>query len=610
MDATKEQQVAVGGPVLLSRSLEVAVVGVKLLVPLVTSAIVHKLAGDLSSEEDPWEYYWAAGGNVTNAQRVVQAMEELGPTYVKFGQALASRPDVIPKTLASALTVLQDDMLPFDTNTAKDIIRKELTRANIDESSIDQLLYSLSEYPVAAASVGQVYKGALDGFGEVAVKVQRPGIRMLVEKDFALLKSIANFVESIPSIPGLASSQNDKSARLINTEVASAVDEFMSRVFEELNYINEANNAKMFADLYAKEHGAARFSLPGQGVVVPKISEQYCTENILVMEWIDGTKLANLKGDQTNLNDQAAEDERVMNLALIEQALYVTMSQLLDHGLMHADPHGGNLLRVSKDGHHSLAYLDFGLLSTIPPTVRDGLVCAVAQLIFAKDVEAVAKLFHELDLLPTEIINDPIERKALTDALKKTLEETLVYPSGEDLTDHNEFKTMSTIPTLKFDKLLDGLVRLVPRFKFQLPPYFINNARALSTLEGIARSLDPKSNSFTIMYPYALNRILENPSKSPVVEDTLQSLVRDKNTGRIDRQKIARMLRDSALFSGFSRRKVLRDVLRTRTGRRLAKEAILGELNYAVRFRWLQRRIRRRAQVMKRGDLRRYYLRL
>lgn len=614
INAMKEQNVPTNGPILLSRSFEVATVGLKLLVPLVTSAIAQKLAGESSKEDDeegPWERFWAAGGNVTNAHRVVQAMEELGPTYVKFGQALASRPDVIPKTLASALTILQDDMLPFDTNTAKDIIREELTRANIDGDSIEQLVCSLSDYPVAAASVGQVYKGTLDGFGEVAVKVQRPGIRMLVEKDSTLLKAIANFVESIPTIPGFSFNQHEKSTRLINTEVASAVDEFMSRVFEELNYVNEANNAKMFADLYAKEYGTARSSLPGDGVVVPKIAEQYCTENILVMEWIDGTKLANLKGDRADLNDEDVEDERLMNLALIEQALYVTMSQLLDHGLMHADPHGGNLLRVTKHGHHSLAYLDFGLLSTIPPTVRDGLVCAVAQLIFAKDVEAVASLFHELDLLPSEIINDPLERKALTDALEKTLEETLVYPSGEDLTDNNQSKTMSTIPTLKFDKLLDGLVRLVPRFKFQLPPYFINNARALSTLEGIARSLDPTANAFTIMYPYALNRILENPSKSPVVDATLQALVRDKNTGRIDRQKLARMLRDSALFSGFSRRKVLRDVLKTRTGRKLAKEAILGELNHIARFRWLQGRLKRRMNTRKIGDsTERYYLRL
>jgi aarF domain-containing kinase len=608
--ATKEQHLESGGPVLLIRSLEVASVGLKLLVPLMTSALTQQLGGNFSGDEDQWERYWASGGNVTNAHRVVQAMEELGPTYVKFGQALASRPDVIPKTLASTLAILQDDMLAFDTNTAKDIIRKELTQAKVDEYTIEQLISSLSEHPVAAASIGQVYKGNLVGFGEVAVKVQRPGIRMLVEKDSTLLKAIANFVESIPSIPGQGSNQNDKPARLINTEIVSAVDEFMSRIFEELNYVNEANNAKMFAELYAKEYGAARLSLPGEGVVVPKIAEQYCTENILVMEWIDGTKLANLKGDRTDLNDQDADKERLMNLALIEQALYVTMSQLLDHGLMHADPHGGNLLRVTKHGLHSLAYLDFGLLSTIPPTVRDGLVCAVAQLIFAKDVEAVACLFSELDLLPDEIINDSTERKALTDALEKTLEETLVYPVGEDLKGVKKYNTKSTIPTLKFDKLLDGLVRLVPRFKFRLPPYFINNARALSTLEGIARSLDPTANAFTIMYPYALNRILENPSKSPVVEATLQSLIRDKNTGRIDRQKISRMLRDSALFSGFSRRKVLRDVLKTKTGRKLAKEAIVGELNHVVRFRWLQRRIGRRMTMERSGLTKRDYLRL
>lgn len=597
-----------GGPTLIfSRSLEVAKVGIQLFFPLLTSAITHQFHNVQGKNEpkDPWESYWACGDKISNAHRVVQAMEALGPTYVKFGQALASRPDVIPKTLASALTILQDDMMAFDTIIAQNIIRKELNNAGIDDGDIDKLISSLSEEPVAAASVGQVYKGFIDGFGPVAVKVQRPGIRALVEKDAVLLKSIAILIESIPAFPTTESDVESR-RRLINTEIVSAVDEFMSRIFEELDYRNEADNARKFAKLYAKEYGVARFSLPGGGVIVPKIMTEYCTENIIVMEWIEGTKLANLKEISVD-----AEDDKLTNLALIEQALYVTMSQLLDHGLMHADPHGGNLLRVSISGQQYLAYLDFGLLSTIPLNVRDGLVCAVAQLIFAKDVQAVACLFGELNLLPAEILNDVQERHALTEALEKTLEETLVYPLGEDLKGLQSISSnsRSTVPTLKFDKLLDGLVRLVPRFKFQLPPYFINNARALSTLEGIARSLDPTANAFTIMYPYALNRILENPSQSPIVDATIQSMVRDKYTGKIDRQKLARLLRDSAMYSGSRKRKILRDVLKTRTGRNLTREAILGVFSEWIRFRWIRKQF---STVLTKGGsiLRLDYLRL
>ncbi len=304
--------------------------------------------------------------------------------------------------------------------------------------------------------------------------------------------------------------------------------------------------------------------------------------------------------------------------------------------VMHADPHGGNLLKVStlsssvsfkslsrtfsrsrnnKKETPTLAYLDFGLLATIPETVRDGLVCAVASLVFSKDVDAVASLFGELDLLPEEIINDPFERKALTEALTKTMEEVLKYPPGETLysptmtsSSSSSKSTMSlsrlgsrinlnftgrrtktAVPSLEFDKLLDGLTRLVPRFKFRLPPYFINNARALGTLEGTARSLDPDFNCLKLLYPYALYRLLQNPSGSEVVRSTLQNLIRSKTTGRIDREKVRKLLRDTSAFSGYSRSKVLLDIIKTKGGKRLIAYSLASELNRLVLRPMIQR---------------------
>lgn len=225
-----------------------------------------------------------------------------------------------------------------------------------------------------------------------------------------------------------------------------------------------------------------------------------------------------------------------------------------------------------------LGYLDFGLLSTVPSRVRDGLVCAVAQLVFAKDVEAVAKLFGELSLLPQKVLNDEEERAALTEALEKTMAEALVYPDDSDSSDGEK----TQIPKLKFDKLLDALARLVPRFRFELPPYFINNARALSTLEGIARSLDSDFNVLRVMYPYCLTRLLANPTKSPVVDETLQSLIRSPITGRVDRRRVTKLLSDSALLTGYRQRRVLWDILRTKAGRKLAWKIGLEEAGYRL----------------------------
>uniref|UniRef100_A0A7S0C069 Uncharacterized protein n=1 Tax=Proboscia inermis TaxID=420281 RepID=A0A7S0C069_9STRA len=188
--------------------------------------------------------------------------------------------------------------------------------------------------------------------------------------------------------------------------------------------------------------------------------------------------------------------------------------------------------------------------------------------------------------------------------MELTLEESLVYPQQTT-------RGATQIPELKFDKLLEGLTRLVPRFQFRLPPYFINNARALSTLEGIAKSLDPSFNVLQILYPYALNLLITNPSRSPVVDATLQSLLRSRITGRIQRKKLVALLEDSALLSGFRKRRVVRDVMRTPEGKRIVGRIVGEELNH--RFtggRVFRSRSRRRKDELRTQSVYYQYLNL
>lgn len=538
----------------LLRAMEIGgvVVG-ELLGPIVSSLIFDGIPNN-------WEDFWLkSSGKFTNAERATRALEALGPTYVKFGQALASRPDVIPTVLADALATLQDDMRPFRTEVAKAIIRADLN-TTLDEAELDAFLGSFTDEVVAAASVGQVFKARYRNV-PVAVKVQRPGIRKVVERDAALLRSVAEWIESLSSPSG---------GKLVATKLVDAVNEFMSRIFEELDYRNEAANIATFASLYSYQGG----SCEKVKVVVPEVIPDLCSDDIIVMTWLEGTKLT------SGVNGTLNEKERAENLRLIETGIDCTLSQLLDTGVMHADPHAGNLIKTMTEEGNRLGYLDFGLLSTVPSRVRDGLVCAVAQLVFAKDVEAVANLFGELSLLPEEVLLDPVERAALTEALEKTLAEALIYPP-EDAS-HNDYATQ--IPKLKFDKLLDALSRLVPRFQFELPPYFINNARALSTLEGIARSLNPSFNVLQVMYPYCLNRLITNPTQSPIVDDTLQSLIRSPETGRVDRARVSKLLSDSALLTGFRQRRVLWDILSTRAGRKLTWQITLEKARDYLSF--------------------------
>ncbi|KAL3778407.1 hypothetical protein ACHAW5_010081 [Stephanodiscus triporus] len=600
-------------PSALRRAAELTqILGIDVVVPMVLSSLTSSSSSSVPRDDGwgGWDAFWSTESafpssssssttttttTISHALRLARALEALGPTYVKFGQALGSRPDVVPPSLAAALTRLQDDMEPFDSGLAGRIILGELAGLVVVEGGTGgeggpsredlEALSSRLSSPVAAASIGQVYRATVPSLGEVAIKVRRPGVRSLVEADAMLLVSVAEFLESIPAWPSRRrggrgrdddeDDDNDRPARLFNTRLASAAREFMSRIFEELDYRNEASNVETFASLYSDRGGAST----DVGVVVPRVYPSWCTENVLVMEWIDGTKLTDFGGGGTTTTTPTGEEEdrtrREENLALVKVAIDATLSQLLVTGILHADPHAGNLLKVRRDdGSVALGYLDFGLLSTIPTRVRDALICAVALQVFERDTASVSALFGELQLIPQGVLDDEGERAALEEALRIAFDNSLIYPKT-DLTGSSSSEVVTAIPDLKFDKLLDSLSRLVPRFQFDLPPYFINNARALSTLEGIAKSLDETFNVLTIMYPYALNRLLHNPSQSMVVERTLQALIRSSD-GKIDRRKIRRLLRDSASISGLSKRRVVWDVIKTRPGRKLTR-SIVGE---------------------------------
>eukprot|EP00980_Cylindrotheca_fusiformis_P006674 scaffold1391_cov123-Cylindrotheca_fusiformis.AAC.12 len=580
----------------LPRALKlVDIVWNEILYPVYTTLIQRGMPSDEDSD-----LFWSnqvknSNNNIHNngttvalAEQCVSALEQMGPTYVKFGQALASRPDVVPLPLAQALSTLQDSMQPFDTRVAKDIIQADLQSSFANEQELQTFLDSLSETPVAAASIGQVYSGRLPTNNrngqpqqpqKVAIKVQRPGISEIVQQDSALLGTIVQVIESIPAIPGIQQNphrHHQQQRRLVETDLTGAVEEFMSRIVEELDYRNEAKNIQLFYKLYSHRREKSTSSVDDDRiqVVVPEVYMDLCTDRVLVMEWIDGTQLVDLQ------TESSAQE----SLALIEQCIDCTLSQLLDTGVLHADPHGGNLLKVTEtteegESIRRLGYIDFGLLSTVPVTVRDGLVCAVAELVFARNVSAVADLFGELQLIPEEVLSDPSERAALAVELNQALTSVLKYDSPST-------GSSTTIPTLRFDKLLDALTRLIPRFRFQLPPYFINNARALGTLEGMAREIDPSFNVLQTLYPYVLRQLLANPTDSPVVEATLQSLIRSPVTGRVDARRIQKLIEDCTVLTGYSKRKVLSDIMKSRNGPRLAKRIVKEQLRQSFRQRF------------------------
>ena len=634
--------------VVLDRAKQIISVLNEVVVPVGSSALkaaVNSSAHDKMS----WDKFWSSSLpaknyddngrsvrtsiSITNAERVTDALEKLGPTYVKFGQAAASRVDLLPNSLTSALSKLQDRMYPFETKTAINIMKEDWekveNRPNESTTSLIQdILQNISPQPVAAASVGQVYKSYAQNIGPVAIKVKRPGVQELVEADAMLLVQLAKLLEAIPALPtplimnimGRHKDINDSqtgvkfhrnkfhvvSKRLIATELVGAVEEFMSRLFEELDYKNEVENAQKFGSLYgiaddipvngrmvrAKCKVMHRIRILRKknpvGVVVPAVIPELCTERVIVMEWIEGQKLVASASDEGEIAETSI-DLLKENLELLKVGIECTLQQLFDKGVLHCDPHGGNLLKVNKSFQTSdglkekatLAYLDFGLVAEIPEQVRDGLVCALSELVFSKNIDAVANLFGELQLLPEHVIRDDAEIEELKKSLDRLASRILVYP---------EDGSGSTVPALKFDSLLESLATLVPRFQFKLPPYFLNNARALGTLEGMARSIDPKFNVLQMVYPYALKRLLENPTNSAVVNRTLYNLVRSERGGT-DWKKVFKLVNEISKLTQVSRIKVLTDIVTKKYSRIFIRSLVTSDLKARIKLYKSNRRI-------------------
>ena len=529
-------------------------------------------------------------GALLNSKRyedLVPTIEKLGPTYVKFGQALASRADLVGEELAAELERLQDEMEPAPIELARAIVREECPEA---------LPVLGSGQAIAAASLSQVYRGKIDGI-EVAVKVQRPGIAARVAADAAILRTAAKLLEVT------------QGARL-KARAVDAVDEFASRIFEEMDFVNEEANIRKFDGLYGPM-GTNRKALPPPGYVrVPGLIPRLpATRRVLIMEWLDGQRVMSLVSNRKSsvdeddeLEDLDEEDEcapmsweekecvrKAASLPLIELGIRCTLSQLIETGVMHADPHGGNLLRLRETGE--LAYLDFGLVSEIPPTVRDGLVAAVTLLVFDRDYEAVAGLFGELQLVPTDVIENPYQFAALTTALREAAEATLSYPDDELGLERGENETeeearlrraKSAVPDVRFDQLLGALLALVPKYRFLLPPYFLNNARALGTLEGMARTADPNFNILAIVYPFAVKRLLQNPTGSPVLRRVLRQLISNKRTGRMSLTRLKLMIEDAASLTGVSRMAIIASAMTTTAGWRLAVESVFAGAFWCV----------------------------
>jgi predicted unusual protein kinase regulating ubiquinone biosynthesis (AarF/ABC1/UbiB family) len=383
------------------------------------------------------------------AAQLRQILTRLGPTFIKVGQALSTRPDLVRKDFLDELVKLQDKLPPFDNAIAYQLIETELGRP------VNEIFSELSPTPVAAASLGQVYRGRLHSGEEVAVKVQRPNLRPVLSLDLYLLRWAANWLS--PWLP-----------LNLGHDLTLIVDEFGNKLFEEIDYLNEGRNAEKFATNFRND----------PRIKVPVIYWRYTSRRVLTLEWLNGFKLT----DTQRIREAGLDPE-----SIIEIGVTSGLQQLLEHGFFHADPHPGNLFAM-PDGR--MGYIDFGMMDQLDEFTKETLVDAIVHLI-NKDYADLAQDYVKLGFLTPETDIRPI-----IPALEALLGDAI----SKNVGDFN-FKTI----TDKFSELMYD-------YPFRVPAKFALIIRSLVTQEGIALSLNPNFKIVEVAYPYVARRLLTGES--------------------------------------------------------------------------------------------------
>ena len=414
-------------------------------------------------------------------QKIFTTLTGLGPCFIKVGQALSTRPDLVRRDWLDQLTQLQDNLPAFPHAIALETIEADLG------APVQQLFEEFPYYPVAAASLGQVYRAKPVGGNWVAVKVQRPNLERQLRRDLVLIRLLG--VMAAPLLP-----------LNLGFGLGEIIDEFGRSLFEEIDYRKEADNAERFARMF--ESNAA--------VIVPRVDRSLSGQRVLTTTWINGTKLQ---------QRQELEAQHLDPASLIRTGVISGLQQLLEFGYFHADPHPGNLFalpgKTGALGH--VAYVDFGMMDSISNSDRLTLTGAVVHLI-NRDFEGLAQDFVDLGLLNTKTDLTPII---------PALEEVLGGALGENVGSFN------------FKAITDRFSELMYAYPFRVPARFALIIRAVVSQEGLAMRLDPSFRIINVAYPYVARRLLAGDTAE--MREKLMEVLFDRD-GRLQLERLENLL--------------------------------------------------------------------
>jgi ubiquinone biosynthesis protein len=380
-------------------------------------------------------------------QHLREVLDELGPTFVKFGQLLSTRPDIAPPDIIAELRGLQDDVTPFPFEEAEKVIEQELG------NSIERLFLDFDRVPVAAASIGQVHRATLPNGKSVAVKVQRPDASRQIEADLVLLYQAAKLVK-------------ERVRALDFVDARALVDEFARQIRQELDYRLEGRNAQTFHRHFAGD----------PHVHVPKVYWTYTRARVLTLEWLDGTQLADV-----DTLGMTVEERRALAYLVTE----TWMTMIFRNGFFHGDPHPANILVLEEAG--SIGLVDFGAAGTL----SDDDMTKLTRLF----IDAAAE---NVDLLPKRLadlgVRYPKERE---EEFLAELREMYYRYYGASLAEIDPIQ------------VIREAFQLIYSMNLHLPTRYLLLDRAIATLGSVGIELYPDFNVFEVAKPYARGLMVE-----------------------------------------------------------------------------------------------------
>ena len=377
--------------------------------------------------------------------RLRRSLDDLGPTFVKFGQLLSTRSDILPEGVLFELQKLQDTVKPMPAGAAQRIIERELG------APVEEVFAGFDPDPLGSASIGQVHRAVLRDGGVVAVKVQRPEAPGRVESDLELMRDFADFLDR-------------RFGRRIFVDVRGLVAEFETVIRRELDYTAEAANARRFAANFAETP-----------VVIPRIHLEYSTPRVLTLQYIEGTRFRDIRP----LLLAPSERRRVASMGA--DAIF---KMAFEDGFFHGDPHPGNLILTPQG---DLALLDFGMVGYM----SRGDIEALSRLFIAVVQRDAAAALRGLESLGVRY--SPEVRGDLVRDLREFL---------------NKYSGLS-VGEVTLGQALSELIALARNYRLRVPPVFPLLTKALVTAEGLARAIDPTINVYEVARPYARRLLLE-----------------------------------------------------------------------------------------------------